>query len=172
MEELILASLEAHQVAKIVYRHQYNPLGRNAVHYLISSNFTIRYYEIERQKQQVMGILHFGLLELAINYPIYPMCDDALASITSNVSLRCNFFSGEYQQNLCVDTDPSCAKCETKFPSCKGLTDGPHFFPGKEWERDYIFCFKNRTTQTKKCPPTQYFNPRLNKCTDVVETGN
>nr|XP_022322146.1 uncharacterized protein LOC111123822 isoform X3 [Crassostrea virginica] len=76
----------------------------------------------------------------------------------------------EYQQNLCVDTNPSCAKCETKFPSCKGLTDGPHFFPGKEWERDYIFCFKNRTTQTKKCPPTQYFNPRLNKCTDVVET--
>lgn len=51
------------------------------------------------------------------------------------------------------------------------MTDGPHSFPNKLWLQDYIFCHKNRTIQTTKCPTTQYFNPRLNICTDVVEPG-
>lgn len=77
---------------------------------------------------------------------------------------------GEYQQNLCNNSDPTCVPCPSRLPSCKGKPDGLNPFPNQLWNPPYIECFKNRTIDIKKCS-TGYFNPRMRKCMEPVEKG-
>lgn len=71
---------------------------------------------------------------------------------------------GEYVKNLCLTSDKSCIPCPGRLPSCRGLSDGLHSFPGRLWMEDYIKCFRNRTMDVSKCT-TGYFNPTLRACT-------
>jgi hypothetical protein len=71
---------------------------------------------------------------------------------------------GEYVKNLCLTSDKTCIPCPGRLPSCRGLSDGLHSFPGRLWMEDYIKCFRNRTMDVSKCP-TGYFNPTLRACT-------
>lgn len=72
------------------------------------------------------------------------------------------FFQGEYDQNKCNGTDPTC-NCPKRLPSCIGKTDGDQYFPDKRGDPAYITCFKNRTT-IAQCKPGYFFEPRGKMC--------
>lgn len=72
-------------------------------------------------------------------------------------------FAGDYVQNKCNSTDPTCEPCPKRLPSCVGLPDGKQIFPGKQLAPDYIECQQNRTMEVKKCH-LQYFNPQMKDC--------
>ena len=74
--------------------------------------------------------------------------------------------TGEYVQNQCNGTDPSC-NCPKRLPSCIGKPDGNQEFPGKRAEPDYITCFKNRTMKITKCEPGKFFDPRSKICKQI-----
>ena len=71
--------------------------------------------------------------------------------------------TGEYDQNLCNETDPTCVKCSLRYPSCVGLADGNQTFPERVGKPDYITCFSNRTVAISKCVDG-YFDPVSKKC--------
>lgn len=73
------------------------------------------------------------------------------------------YFAGDYVQNKCNSTDPSCEPCPKRLPLCVGLPDGKQVFPGKLFAPDYIECQQNRTMGVKKCH-LQYFNPQVKDC--------
>ncbi|KAJ8316009.1 hypothetical protein KUTeg_006023 [Tegillarca granosa] len=75
---------------------------------------------------------------------------------------------GEYEQNLCSKTDPNCAPCPERKPSCKGMIDGQHKFPGREWHPDFITCYKNRTVHIDNCK-NGIFNPKLQRCVSQID---
>ena len=75
--------------------------------------------------------------------------------------------TGEYRAHVCDGTVKQCTPCPERLPSCIGLTDGHHLFPGRTWMKDYIVCYKERTT-VRKCD-MGYFNPRLHQCTSGVD---
>ncbi|XP_071175832.1 uncharacterized protein [Mytilus edulis] len=70
----------------------------------------------------------------------------------------------EYVQNLCLTSNVNCIPCPGRLPSCRGLPDGLHSFPGRQWMEDYIRCDRNRTVEVSKCQ-TGYFNPTSRQCT-------
>ncbi|VDI54945.1 Hypothetical predicted protein, partial [Mytilus galloprovincialis] len=75
-------------------------------------------------------------------------------------------YEGEYEKNLCTGT--SCQPCPDRLPSCVGLSDGNHAYPAQMWKSGYVTCYKNRTTNIRKCT-TGYFHPRRHVCmVDVV----
>ncbi|KAJ8316011.1 LOW QUALITY PROTEIN: hypothetical protein KUTeg_006025 [Tegillarca granosa] len=76
----------------------------------------------------------------------------------------------EYEQNLCSAVNTACTNCSERLPSCVGKTDGKQAFPTREWKKDYLQCYKNRTMVITKCQKSEYFNPRKHKCMTDVET--
>lgn len=88
------------------------------------------------------------------------------------VSFFLFFKKGQYEQNLCQPKDTSCVPCPERLPSCVGLSDGPHYFPGRQWSAKYIICFKNRTIDESTCKGNhQYFHPVQKKCLTDVGKG-
>ena len=75
--------------------------------------------------------------------------------------------AGEYDQNLCNETDPSCVKCSLRYPSCVGLADGNQTFPERLGKPDYITCFSNRTVAISKCVGG-YFESVSKKCMKIA----
>lgn len=84
----------------------------------------------------------------------------------------CFSLSGEYDANVCDPTDPICVPCPDRLPSCIGQSDGSHVFPGREWQSDYITCYKNRTVLPSKKCTKGYFHPVKETCLEDVDKGN
>ena len=78
------------------------------------------------------------------------------------------YFSGEYDQNLCVNLNtPGCTTCVSRLPSCIGKADGDQPFPNKLWTEQFIHCYKNRTI-VDKCPVGAVFDPNTKSCTTKI----
>ncbi|XP_052252891.1 uncharacterized protein LOC127859481 isoform X4 [Dreissena polymorpha] len=75
----------------------------------------------------------------------------------------------EYMSNQCSPSQTGCVPCNQRQPSCNGLADGYHAFPGLLWQQQYIICYKNRTTSVTQCTGVQLFNPTSRKCVDVKD---
>lgn len=93
----------------------------------------------------------FSILNIAYHFPV----------VLNYINI-----TGEYVQNQCNGTGPSC-NCPKRLPSCIGKPDGNQEFPGKRGEPDYITCLKNRTMKITKCEVGKYFDPRSKICKQI-----
>ena len=75
---------------------------------------------------------------------------------------------GEYDQNQCNASNPSCVPCTSRLHSCKGLPDGNNPIPGGHWIPSYIVCYKNRTIANKHCQKGN-FDPATRVCTSKID---
>ena len=73
-------------------------------------------------------------------------------------------FAGEYLHNLCSGTDPNCAPCIERLPSCIGLPDGNNPVLNRTWLAEYIYCYKERTLDVRTCPSGSVFDPYRKQC--------
>ena len=76
--------------------------------------------------------------------------------------------SGEYSQNQCSNSF-SCRPCPDRLADCRSWPDGYNPFPGREWTADYVYCLKNRTLETHRCPAPQIFDPVAAACVPYVD---
>ncbi|KAL4228860.1 hypothetical protein ACF0H5_011900 [Mactra antiquata] len=72
----------------------------------------------------------------------------------------------EYRYYQCRPGDTACQPCPSRLPSCVGLSDGQHVFPGRQWQQDYIVCDHDRTTKIERCSGTTVYNSNTNKCVE------
>lgn len=77
------------------------------------------------------------------------------------------FTLGDYLKNLCTSGDPACVPCTSRLPSCDGLPDGNQPYPGREWQADYVNCYKNRTVSVQRCS-RGFFHPQQKHCVDQI----
>jgi hypothetical protein len=76
---------------------------------------------------------------------------------------------GEYLMNRepSIATPRSLAPCPERLPSCIGLSDGRHEFPGRRWWSAYIVCYHNRTVELSRCAQG-YFDPYRRVCVQWI----
>lgn len=92
--------------------------------------------------------------------------------MTSKLGFSFNIHLGEYDQNKCTPSDPSCVPCDKRLPSCVSQQDGAAPVQWKLWKPEYTQCLLNRTMARwmKNCTDG-YFHPRLLKCMKDVPKG-
>ncbi|XP_069104084.1 LOW QUALITY PROTEIN: uncharacterized protein [Argopecten irradians] len=99
----------------------------------------------------------------------YPMYYSEIQSMCMDFrDVQCGFRSQpinkcDYQRYSC--SGANCPVCEQVYPSCAGLSDGLHPYPGKEGTPAYIECFQSRTVDSvSTCPNGAVFDPRTKSC--------
>jgi len=75
---------------------------------------------------------------------------------------------GDYEQNLICNDPNNCVPCDQRNPSCFGISNGNHPFPGQP--NMYIVCFKERTIRTETCDVGQ-FNPLTGECSVIFDSS-
>ena len=63
----------------------------------------------------------------------------------------------------------TCTPCPERLPSCVGLPDGRHSYPGRMWQSYFIVCYKHRTT-VERCVKG-IFNPVTLQCDIAIPTA-
>lgn len=131
----------------------------------IHNKYALRCVKFETEFTKIL----YNLKTLLCQIFVHPKID--FLSTYNPFKFESLYISGQYQQNLCPVGDLSCAACPSRLPSCVGAQNGYKEFPTRLWKSDFVKCFLNRTTEINKCPPNEYFNPRLKQCMEKVLPG-
>jgi hypothetical protein len=96
----------------------------------------------------------------------YILLSVLLVYITKHPTCLSFFHSGEYKANaMCLGNH--CVPCQVRFPSCRGLPDGPNHWVGKTLSSYIVNCQNERVVSTGLCDNsqgTQVFDPATRKC--------
>ncbi|KAK3583069.1 hypothetical protein CHS0354_004014 [Potamilus streckersoni] len=76
----------------------------------------------------------------------------------------------DYANNLCSPSATSCRPCQSRLPSCVGLPDGEHAYPGAYRNNQYVTCYRNRSISIFECSGG-YFNAEYKQCMMTTVTS-
>lgn len=80
------------------------------------------------------------------------------------------YFTGDYLQNRCPPSNPSCKPCGERHFDCSNLGDGLHAVSKDTPTSDYAICFRGRTIATESCPDG-LFDSAQRRCVGSVTEG-
>ncbi|XP_050411504.1 uncharacterized protein LOC126826099 [Patella vulgata] len=70
----------------------------------------------------------------------------------------------EYDKYMAECNNTNCPPCEVNNPSCKGLSDGTHPYPGDAMSPRYTVCHTGRTIRVISCQPETFYDPVTKRC--------